>query len=199
MNILLLEDDIALNKAITKVLELDGHSVDSFDDGACVLEKITDNYDLYVLDINVPNINGIELLELIQNYDKNSKIIMITSLNDVQTLKNAYDLGCTDYLNKPFYLEELQIKVSKLDSVSNDVLSKIKLHPNTTLTKKDTNLLKLLFEYDGKTVPYSIIEHSVYKDKTMSMNALRILVYRLNAKLVDYTVSNIVDEGYAIK
>lgn len=199
MNILLLEDDIALNKAITKVLELDGHSVDSFDDGADVLEKLTDSYDLYVLDINVPNVNGIELLELIHNYDKNSKIIMITSLNDVQTLKNAYDLGCTDYLNKPFYLEELQIKVNKLDTVSSDILSKINLHPNTSLTKKDTNLLRLLFEYEGKTVPYSIIDYTVYKDKTMSMNALRILVYRLNAKLMNFTITNIIDEGYSLK
>ena len=198
MNILLLEDDIALNKAITKVLELDKHIVDTFDDGADVLNKLTDDYDLYILDVNVPNINGLELLSLIQNYNKNTKVIIITSLNDVQTLKKAYESGCIDYLRKPFYLEELQIKVNKLGSSTEEV-SKVNLNANTTLTKKDNDLLKLLFEYEGKTVPYNIIEDAVYKDKTMTMNAIRILVYRLNAKLQNFTISNIIDQGYTIK
>ena len=83
MKILLLEDDIALNKVIKKVLELDHHTVDSFIDGEEIIVSLDQGYDLYILDINVPRISGLELLELILVQNDQAKVIMISSNTDM--------------------------------------------------------------------------------------------------------------------
>ena len=104
MKILLLEDDIALNKSICAALNYSGYDVDTFFDGNEVLNNLNFLYDLYIMDINVPNISGLELLDLIQNQNNQAKIIMISSNTDINTIKNAYNLGCIDYLKKPSYI-----------------------------------------------------------------------------------------------
>ena len=101
MKILLLEDDVALNKAITKVLQLDRHQVGSFTDGQDIIHALDKNYDLYILDINVPHISGLELLEIIMQHDSNAKVIMISSNTDIDSLHTAYNAGCVDSLKNP--------------------------------------------------------------------------------------------------
>lgn len=198
MKILLLEDDVALNKAIKKVTELDKHTTVSYFDGQDVLDSIYDNYDLYILDINVPNINGLELLDIIYTKDSSSKVIIISSNTDINSLQKAYNLGCIDYLKKPFHLEELRIKIGKLNLVDDDILSMVKLNNDTKFTKKEKNLLNLLLNNQNKLVTYAMIEDSVYKDKYMSMDSLRALVRRVRMKLADNIIQNVLDEGYII-
>jgi len=199
MNILLLEDNIALNRALLKVLQLDDHRVTSYLDGQQVLDSLNINYDLYILDINVPNINGLELLDLIYRKNNSSKVIIISSNSDVDSLQKAYKLGCIDYLNKPFHLEELRIKIDKLNVEKYNKLSNIKLKDETvSLTKKEKFLLTLLLENKGLIVTYAMIEDNVYQDKAMSMDSLRALVRRLRLKLVDDIIDNILEEGYTI-
>ncbi len=199
MNILLLEDNIALNRAILKVLQLDDNMVTSFTDGQDVLDTLHTRHDLYILDINVPNINGLELLDLIYKNNNYSKVIIISANSDVGSLQKAYKLGCIDYLNKPFHLEELRIKINKLSVEKYSALSNIKLKDeNDTLTKKEKDLLDLLLKNQGVIVSYEMIEESVYKDKQMSMDGLRALVRRLRLKLLDDIIENILEEGYRI-
>lgn len=199
MRILLLEDDIALNRAIKKTIELDKHTAHSFIDGQDVLDKIDDTYDLYILDINVPNINGLELLDIIYTKNSSSKVIIISSNTDIYSLQKAYKLGCIDYLKKPFHLEELRIKIEKLNLSGCDMLSNINLKDKgCVLTKKEKNLLTLLLSNQNRVVTYAMIEDSVYKDKYMSMDSLRTLVRRLRIKLAENIIQNVLDEGYII-
>lgn len=199
MKILLLEDDIALNRAIKKTIELDNHTAISFIDGQDVLDKIEYDYDLYILDINVPNINGLELLDIIYTKNNKSKVIIISSNTDIYSIKNAYKLGCIDYLKKPFHLEELRIKIKKLNIHSYDVLSSIKLKCNgKSLTKKEKNLLTILLNNQNRVVTYAMIEEYIYRDKYMSMDSLRALVRRLRMKLEDNIIQNVLEEGYII-
>ncbi len=196
MKILLLEDNLALNKAIKKVIELDSHIAVSYVDSQDVLENIDDQYDLYILDINVPNINGLELLDMIYTKNNKSKIIIISSNIDMFSIHKAYKLGCMDYLKKPFHVEELRIKIDKLNLPSSNILSSVKLKDNSSLTKKEKDLLLLLLNNVNTIVTYSMIEDSVYKDRTMSLNSLRALVRRLRLKLVDDIIQNVLEEGY---
>jgi len=196
MKILLLEDNLALNKAIKKVIELDSHTAVSYVDGQDVLENIDDQYDLYILDINVPNINGLELLDIIYTKNNKSKVIIISSNIDMFSIHKAYKLGCMDYLKKPFHVEELRIKIDKLNLPSSNILSSVKLKDNSSLTKKEKGLLLLLLNNVNTIVTYSMIEDSVYKDRTMSLNSLRALVRRLRLKLVDDIIQNVLEEGY---
>lgn len=200
MNILLLEDDSALNRAIKKVLELDSHNrVESFFDGQDVLNALHDFYDLYILDINVPNINGLDLLRLIYDENNLAKVMVISSNTDLNSLQEAYRFGCVDYLKKPFHLDELRIKIAKLKIPRKHLSSRIKLKNDTdALTKKERDLLNLLLENQEAVVTYALIEEHVYQDKTMSMDGLRALVRRLRSKLADDIIKNVLDEGYSV-
>ncbi len=198
MNILLLEDNIALNKAIKRILELSDHIVATFYDGAEVLKSISNLYDLYILDINVPNINGLELLDLIYNKNNNSKVIIITSNTDLNSLEKAYKLGCIDYIKKPFHLAELRIKTNRLDNSKNDILSFFNLKNDESLSKQEKKLLLLFLEHKGKIVTYNMIDENVYENKTMTMDGLRAMIRRVRAKLNDDIIINVIDEGYRI-
>ncbi len=198
MKILLLEDDIALNKSICDALHYSGYSVDVFYDGNDVIDAIDSMYDLYIMDINVPNISGLELLQLIQNQSKNAKIIIISSNIDIQTIKSAYNFGCIDYLKKPFHLEELRLKIDLHFSNLSENLKEIKLKPNTTLSKKERRFLMLLVENKGLVTTYANIDEAVYENKTMTLDGLRALIRRLRGKLEEDVIRNVIDEGYCI-
>ena len=197
MKILLLEDDVALNRAIKKVTEIDKHNTVCYMDGQDVLENLDEQYDLYILDINVPNINGLELLNLIYKKDNSAQVLMISANAEINSLQKAYAFGCVDYLKKPFHLEELRIKIEKLAYTKKDLCVNIQLKNATdTLTKKEKELLALLVEKQSKTLTYAMIEERIYKDKCMSMDGLRALVKRLRAKLTEDKIRNVLDEGY---
>ncbi len=199
MDILLLEDNVALNRAIKKVLKVDDHNVSSFTDGQAVLNDLDSEYDLYILDINVPNINGLELLDIIYTDNSNSKVMIISSNDDIISLQKAYRMGCIDYLRKPFYIEELRIKINRLNVHREDLFADLRLKvKNDSLTKKEKKLMTLLFDNHGTVVTYAMIEAEVYKDKKMSMDGLRALVRRTRLKLADDIIKNVLEEGYTI-
>lgn len=199
MKILLLEDDIALNKSICAALNYSGYDVDTFFDGNEVLNNLNFVYDLYIMDINVPNISGLELLDLIQNQNNQAKIIMISSNTDINTIKNAYNLGCIDYLKKPFHLKELKIKIDMLFSNVNSLLEELRLKPDSNLTKKEKRFLTLLLKNKDLVTTYQMIDEFVYEDKLMTIDGVRALVRRLRTKLVDDVIKNVIDEGYILK
>jgi len=195
MKILLLEDNISLNKAITKVLTLSSYSVDSFTDGADLL-PILDNhlYSLYILDINVPNISGLKLLKLIKESNPAANVIMITSNNDLNSLTLSYELGCIDFIKKPFFIEELKIKIDKLNIQDIDIYFK-----ENNYTKKEYILFKLLLDNRQNIVSYSKIEDIVYTEKNMSMDSLRAMIKRVKSKLKNKDIiKNIQGRGYII-
>jgi len=192
MKILLLEDDVALNKAITKVTKLDHHSTASYYNGKDVYDDLDYDFDLYIFDINVPNVSGLELLDMLMEQNSSAKVIIISSNIDVDSLQKAYNLGCLDYIRKPFHLEELRIKIDKLD------FKVPEFQLIEKLTKKEKDFLYLLASQQGKLVTYQMIEDQIYKDKLMSMDALRALVKRIRAKLKNDIIENVLDEGYKI-
>lgn len=199
MKILLLEDDISLNKAIKKVLELDYHIVNTFTDGQELLDSLDQSYDLYILDINVPHISGLELLDMILLQNDQAKVIMISSNTDVQSIQIAYNSGCVDYLKKPFYIAELRAKISRLNIENRYLMSGVRFkNEDDPLSKKEKSLLKLLLNNLSLVVTYEMIEQAVYENKPMSMDAIRALVRRLRAKLADDIIENTIDEGYCI-
>jgi DNA-binding response OmpR family regulator len=196
VKILLLEDDVALNRVIKKVIELDAHSTTPFFDGQEALEAIErQRYDLYILDINVPRLNGLELLELLSTKDKSAKVIIISSNTDITSIKKAYKFGCMDYLKKPFHIEELQFKIAKV-TASEDIYKKMPLKKDATLTKQEKAFLQLLLEKKETIVTYEMIEDVLYTEKTMSMDSLRAMVRRLRLKLQEDIIENVQGEGY---
>lgn len=211
MKIFLLEDDYSLNESIKEIIELENHTIDNFYDGEVAFNNFSNDYDLFILDINVPNIKGLELLKIIKNTNFRTKVIIISANININLIKEAYDLGCDDYLKKPFDLEELVLKINRYEQKSKLLyldkniifnLSKKELivnNENIELTRNEKNFLYLLVNNLGSKINYDQIENFVYEGEVKTSDAIRSLIKRLRKKLPKDLILNSLDEGYYIK
>jgi len=182
--ILLVEDEENLHDALKLNLEMEGYSVSSSYDGAHALKKIQSaHFDLIILDIMLPSLDGFAITETVRLNNIETPILILsaknTSANRVQGLK----LGADDYLTKPFNLEELLLRVSKLIQKTNTAKQSStidefsfaghRLHfklleainnkgEKITLTKKESMLLQLLIENKNTVVTRERILQSVW-------------------------------------
>ena len=211
MKIFLLEDDYSLNESIKEMLETENFIVDSFYEGDVAYENIIGDYELYIFDINVPNIDGLYLLEHIKNINPNSKVIMISANINIDQIKEAYLKGCDDYIKKPFDIEELLLKINKYTQKPHIIILDENLYFNKNdkklflnnieieLTKNERNLLILLINNKSNKVSHSQIEDYIYDRVSKSSDAIRSLVKRLRRKIIKDIIFNSLDEGYYIK
>jgi len=196
MKIFLLEDDFMLHKAIKNTLLLENHEVDSFYDGLVGLQNIGSLYDLYIVDINLPNISGLEITKKIRSFKKDVKIFIISAKSDIETMKEGYENGCDDFLKKPFDVEELLLKINKIKTIETQSLSlgsdmsyilasKTLLFENNQLelTKKETIFIDILVSNLELGVSYETLIEALYPNEESGINALRSLVKRLRKKL----------------
>jgi DNA-binding response OmpR family regulator len=209
MKILLLEDNLRLNSTITKRLREKGFEVDSFSDGEEANNAIDNGYGCYVLDINVPSLNGIELLKNIREYYPKTPVIIISSSIELEAIKDSYFFGCNDYIKKPFYIDELEIKIEKLcnaitdtisfgDNYIFDAKSSILEHDNKRerLSKKERLLLELFLSDLGKVVSYDKIQSIVWEGNFASLDSIRSLIRRVRKKIPESYIETVVDIGY---
>ena len=116
MKVLLLEDDVALSDILSDFLEQKGHDVFICSRGEVALEFLIEGtFDFAILDINTPNMSGIDVLKHVrEDYKSQTPIIIMTAYQDTKHLKNAFELGSDDYIRKPFDLEELDQRINRL-------------------------------------------------------------------------------------
>lgn len=111
--ILLLEDNFELAETLQELLQENGFIVDMVHNGNDAIDASYENsYDLYVFDINVPDMNGFELLESLRHAEDKTPAIFISALVDLKSISKAFEVGAEDYLKKPFFPEELLIRVN---------------------------------------------------------------------------------------
>lgn len=218
MKILLLEDDILLNEAIAKYLTTVGHSIIPVRDGnVClsILEK--EAFDLLVLDINVPNIDGLSILETLHRQKKMIPAIFISTLIDIEDISRAFELGCYDYLKKPFHLKELYIRIEKLaksapKNMHHKRLSKFYSFDCETMTlyfheepqvlsKRQLQIVEFLTHNRGFVCSYDMLRENVWNDFDMSVDdaTIRTEVNRLKNHLKEDFIANVRGVGYVIK
>lgn len=216
MKIFLLEDDYSLNRLITNALEDRGFFVTSVNDGYEAMTNILNNqYDLYILDINVPGFNGHEVLKEIRKEHKNLPVIIVSAELDIDNISKAYDNGCNDYLKKPFELEELilhikyHIKTILKNDIDEDIIdlgfgfnfhmqnqTLYKHEHEIILTQKEKLLLTLFINNLGKTVTSSMIHEYVWDNKEMEAVSMRSMIHKLQKKLKSGMIVNIRGVGY---
>jgi len=110
--LLLLEDDPSLSKTLIKYLTKHGYELDWAKNGEEAVDLSYDNrYDLYLLDINVPLLNGLDLLKALRDADDHTPAIIISALTDVSSVTQGFIAGADDYMKKPFDPEELLIRI----------------------------------------------------------------------------------------
>jgi DNA-binding response OmpR family regulator len=212
MKILLLEDNKKLNETITKRLKLKNYNVISFTDGADAYEKITEGFSCFILDINVPNVDGINILRKIREYYKIVPVIIISGSVELDIIKQSYDFGCNDYLKKPFFIDELEIKIEKLCNIEDkniyfdensyfDFRSATVVIDNkeTRLTKKEKLLMNLFLSKKNQVITYETIENYVWEGSFVSLESIRSLIRRLRKLLDKEYIQTVVDTGYIFK
>ncbi|MBE0491833.1 MAG: response regulator transcription factor [Sulfurospirillum sp.] len=212
MRILLLEDNERLNKTIIKRLESKGFVVDSFMDGQEAFDSVDNGYTCYVLDINVPSLDGIEILKRIREFNEDTPVIIISSNIELDIIRNSYNYGCSDYLKKPFFIDELEIKIEKLCHFDKDV---IEISPTCKfffkdsilevngiadhLSRKERLLLNTLLAQRGKVVSFDAIQAIVWEGNFASIDSIRSLVRRLRKKIPLDCIETAVDVGYLFR
>lgn len=204
MNILLLEDDLILSAELCKFLESNHFTCDKIYDGETFLRQIRDSsYDLYLLDINVPKINGLDVCQTVRSFDKNTPIIIISAYGDISDKKDAFTRLADDYLVKPFQFEELLLRMNSLmrrkapsenndqeiirvdDLIINKTEQKVYRGGNEIgLTLKEFQLLVYLAEAQGRTVSkQQITEHVWEHNFNTNTNTVEVYINFLRKKV----------------
>ena len=212
MKILLLEDNIKLNQTITKRLKLKKYEVDSYIDGKEAYDNIGEGYSCFVLDINVPNLDGVELLKRIREYYEDIPVIIISATVELDVIKKAYGFGCSDFIKKPFFIDELEFKIEKLCNISETIIhfndncyfdfkSSIVVIDDTEqrLTKKERLLLSLFLNHKNQVVTFDSIQNFVWEGNVASLESIRSLIRRVRKLLIHDFIQTVVDIGYIFK
>ena len=214
--ILLLEDDANLNDTVTEFLEEEGYEVVSVYDGYEAEEKLYESkYDLLLLDINVPGIDGLELLKESREKGVVAPAVFITSMDSVDDLERGFRSGCDDYIRKPFALRELKIRVETLlkrgffheakelieidDNIFYDSKNgELVIDGNTvSLGNKESRLLKLFVKKEGEVLAHErIYEHLWDYNEEPSDTALRTYIKNLRKIIGKERIVSIKKQGY---
>jgi len=193
--ILLLEDDAVLSKEVGEFLKSQGFHCDCVFDGEVFFRQLKNEaYQIFLLDINVPKLNGLDVCSKIREKDKTTPILMLTAYGDLTDKMDAFTLGADDYLVKPFHLEELHIRVlsllrrSSVPQNSDEIITVSDLEINTSaqsvkraettieLTQKEYQLLVLLAKAKGRFLSKQSISEQLW-DVHFDTNLNTIEVY----------------------
>ena len=182
MKILLVEDNTQLNKALTTILKRNSYLVDSALDGEDALLYIKDyEYDVIILDVMLPKLDGFEVLSRARKSGIKTPIIMLTAKSTIEDKITGLDLGADDYLAKPFNSEELLARIRALgrrnalsyqekkeitfgDLIIDESSSTIKTNDKSAeLSNKEIRILLLLVKGNGKIISQDTISKSAWE------------------------------------
>lgn len=212
IKILLLEDDLLFGETLVDLLE--DYEVTHVPNGQNALDAtFEENFDLYLLDINVPLIDGITLLKELRAADDTTPAIFLTSHKEKSKLLDAFKIGCDDYLTKPFDNDELLLRIkallSRLVDKKTSCIDKLcldKIHRRILydgveldLSVKEYQLLSLLMLHVNSTVPKELIINELWSvDEGGSNGALRVYISRIKQLLPDINIQNVRAIGYKL-
>lgn len=201
MKLLLVEDEELLSKTVAKGLRILGYSIDCAYDGEEALYLYELNqYDLMILDLNLPKLDGMEVLRRIRRQDEEFRILILSARDTLEDKIEGLDGGSNDYLTKPFEFKELEVRIRNLlrrnFTTRNIVLNCGSLRIDTAarrvwykehevgLTRKEYALLEYLFVNTGQMVSAEeLIEHAWDSEADLFSNSFRFHIHSLRKKL----------------
>lgn len=215
MKILLLEDDFILNEIIEEHLVSQNYEVVTTYNGNEAQELLySQTFDLLLLDVNVPDINGFELLSDLRVQNIKTPAIFITSLNMADDMQKGFDSGCDDYIKKPFELKELDLRINNLKRLFNIYpLTLINISQNVNLdtqnlmitkdeekihiAKKECEVLQYLINNSTKTVSIEELSLNLWAyEETPNASTIRTYIKNLRKILGEEQILNIRGVGY---
>lgn len=194
--ILLLEDDEVLSETLVELLEDESFEVACVSDGETALDTtFVKHFDLLLLDVNVPFLNGFELLKSLRDSGDMTPAIFITALTDVASLSHGFEVGADDYIKKPFDFDELLVRINALlrksyrtyaNEIKVDdfrfVIEKDELYNGGNfipLSPYELQITRLLFQHLNKTLLKEYLLETLNHGKEMSEGSLRVHINKL--------------------
>ena len=213
--ILLLEDDQQLSDTVKQFLQYQGYEVLCAYDGVQAQDLVYEKQiDLMLLDIKVPHQNGFDFLQTLRDNNVKTPAIFITSLNSVEDVTRGFDIGCDDYIRKPFALKELQARMEALlkrrygtheekidlgEGLLFDIKENLLTKDNqrVPLKTKEAKLLSLFLEYPNELLTYDKIFERLWEyDEEPSAGSLRAYVKTVRMYLGKDNIETIKNVGY---
>ena len=215
MKILLLEDDLILNEIIEEHLISQKHEITTVFTGLEAQDLLySQRFDLLLLDVNVPILNGFELLKDLRQKEIYTPAIFLTSLNQIDDIEKGFKSGCDDYLKKPFELKELDLRINnikRLFNIENEDLIQIskdtyldkknllikKENEQIHLAKKECEVLEYLINNSSKIVSIEELSLNVwaYEEAPIS-STIRTYIKNLRRVLGEEFIINLRGVGY---
>lgn len=216
MKILLLEDEYSLRISVEEFLTDIGYEVDGFMDGLEAHDAVYDKaYDILLLDVNVPTLNGFEMLKKLRKNGVTTPAIFLTSMTDMQDLKEGYKHGCCDYVRKPFDLEELELRIDQAvasfagddsaqvtigcDTIYDTKHSKLMFHDEEIILRKaEKEILEVLIKHKNIVVSSQMLQDEVWGEY-VEPATIRVQLNNLRKKLPEDIIQNRRGLGYIIE
>ena len=207
MKILLLEDNELIAKALIYLLNENKYEVDLCTSINEINKKDTKKYDLMILDITLPDGNGIDF------YKKNNnvKTIFLTALDEEEDILKCFHLGCDDYITKPFKTGELLAKIKRILNKENTIKVKnitldldkmivLKDNKEITLSQLEYKILSLLFHNLDKIITREFILNRIWDESEnfVEDNTLTVYIKRIRSKIGDNIIKTVKGIGYRI-
>ncbi|MEG0774319.1 response regulator transcription factor [Clostridium sp.] len=222
MRILIVEDEIHLAEALTQILKKHNYTVDAVNDGESGLDNALSNiYDLIILDIMLPKMDGISILKEIRKEGVSTPVILLTAKGEISDKVIGLDSGADDYLPKPFATEELLARIRAMARRKGEVLldnslkfGDIELNPSTLklccegkevkLILKESELLELLITRKKAVTSKELIIEKLWGfDSDVEHNHVEVYISFLRKKLIYLTskirINTIRGVGYIIE
>lgn len=203
MRILVVEDELHLAEALTQILRKNNYTVDAVNDGESGLDNgLSGIYDVIILDIMLPKVDGINILKELRKERISTPVILLTAKGDISDKVIGLDSGADDYLSKPFATEELLARIRALSRRKGEVLQAntlnfgdIELNTETLklscgskdvkLILKESELLELLITRKNSATPKELIIEKLWGyDAEVEHNHVEVYVSFLRKKLV---------------
>ena len=221
MHILVVEDERALCETVVRSLRRLAYSVDFCHDGNEALRLLgVESYDLVLLDLNLPGADGMTVLRSLRQEDKDTPVLILSARSEVSDKVEGLDAGASDYLSKPFHLEELEARVRSLtlrQFTQNDIVltcgqvtfdtkarTAAAAGKELTLTRKEIGILEYLMLHRGRPVSQEELLDHVWDNSVDNFsNSIRVHISALRKKLravLGYDpIRNRIGEGYVME
>lgn len=222
MRICVIEDEQAIAKPLKRSLEKAGFAVDIAIDGAAGLRLVQSNaYDCILLDINIPEIDGLELMRQLRNNENVTPVIMLTARSQVYDKVTGFEHGVDDYITKPFHLDELVARIRAVikrssentkstlmvgtylfESGKNRLVDDEGKKPAIELTTKETAILEYLLRHPNRIISTEeILEHVWDREVDLFTDTVKTHIKTLRQKIdpnKQYIVT-VRGKGYTIR
>jgi DNA-binding response OmpR family regulator len=213
--ILYVEDDQVVRESISRVLNIFFDDIVVLEDGEEAMNSLHHDFDIIILDLNLPKYNGIEIAKAFRTKNSETLIFMISNYQEIQNLRDAMKVGAIDFLSKPISFDELKTvleecanRLSKniIYNLNNNLIYNSQLktvfknNEEIKLTKNEIIFLELVISNKNQVLTYDMITNELFNSQNSNVNlpSIKNMVLRLRKKLNTNLVESIFGVGYRV-